>query len=818
MLPNEGLLLGARMNLLQDVRFGVRTLLKNPSFAGIAVLTLALGIGANSAIFGVVNALLLRPYLFHDLDELVLIRQAGDERAEESLITPADFLDLSRDKTLFQSAAAFRFHDFNLARAGDTESASGYAISPNLFDVVGVAPLLGRTFLPDEGTPGRDQVAVLNYGYWQRRFGADPTIIGKPVSIDGRSFTVIGIMPKDFNYPLAAEIWIPLALTPPQMADRTTRSLFALARLRPRRSLRASQAALANAGRVLGRQYPSTNSGRGFLLLRLREEQYRYTAPLFLMLQAAAFFVLLLAMGNVANLVLIRTVGRRKELAMRTALGAGTLRLVQFFAAEALILCLVAGAAATAAAGWSVTAIRNSLSRDYTKWLAGWDTMHFDGTVLGFGLVIVGILTLAFAALVAMHASRLDINHTLKEAGGTASSFGHGRLRSAFVGMQVVLALVLLVGSGLMIQGFARLQRMFNMLDPAHMLRFEVRLPERLYPEAKRAGAFQDQLLTRMSALPGVETAAVVTNPPASNVDSPTTLFSIEGRPALRPADLPSADVQKVSAAAFRIMKVPLLAGRLLTVDDGADAPPVAVISESMARRFWPTANPINQRINLGDGAFATWLTVVGVVGDTRLNWFDPQPHATIYVPYGQSPERSTAVLLRTSGDPLNLTAAVRSAIWNLDPGVAVGGSQSMADEVRDSLAPLRLISVLMLVFGGVALTLSAVGLYGVVAHSVAQRTHEFGIRVALGAELRDVAKLVLGESMKIATIALAVGAVLATVLTRIVASQMFGIIALSPLVVLGFAGILFGVAIVASYIPARRATKVDPLIALRHE
>ena len=805
-------------SLLQDLRFALRMLRKSPGFTTVAVITLALGLGANTAIFSVVNSLLVRPYPFPRLDELVVLRIATKGPGpEHTLLSAADLRDLTADRSLFQDVAWFGFHDYNLGRPGDMESASGYAVTPNLFAMVGARPVLGRLFQADESEPGRDQVAVLSYGFWQRRFGGDPKIVGSNVQIDGRECTVIGIMPPKFNYPLGSEVWTPLALSPAQGQERGTMSLFGLGRLRSGLSLAAAQARVSQDGRQLQQQFPATNAGRDFTLLRLREEQYRYTLPLFLLLQAAAAFVLLLACVNVANLVLIRVIGRQRELAVRTALGASRGRVLRFFLCESMLLSVVGGGAAAAAALWGVDAIRVSLPPGYTMWLAGWDTIAVDVRVMaltvGCVLALAGVFGLAMAA----RAGHIDVNRTLKEGGGTATSRGQNRLRAALVVVQMVLAMVLLVGAGVMVRGFLHLQDMFAAIGPEHVARYTVRLPESRFPTDLASRAFYDRLLARLQQVPGAGEAALITNPPASNVDSPTTVYTLPERPALRTAELPSADLQIVSPQTLSLLQVTMLEGRPLTAQDGPDAPPVAVISRHMAQTAWPGGSPIGHKLRLGGlNAQGPEITVVGVAGDVQLNWFDPVPHDVIYRPYAQAPRRSGAVMVRTSGDAGLLIAGIRRAMWEVDPTVAISGLRPMPLEISESLGPLRVIGALMLVFGAIALLLSTIGLYGVVAHSVAGRGQEFSIRLAVGAQRSDLLRLVLREGVRLTAIGLAAGVVLSVIAVRVLASQMYGVVALSPGMLVQLMAVLFVSALAAAYIPARRAARSEPLGALR--
>jgi len=807
--------------LLQDLRFGLRSLGKHRGFTALAVITLTLGIGANTAVFSMVNALLLRPYPFRDLERLVLILRAGNNSGSETRVAPADLMELQQQKKMFESVSAFQYKLWNITEAGETEGVVACAVQSNFFDVIGMRAALGRTLLPEEGTPGRDQVALVNHGYWKRRFGADPNVIGRTVTMNGRNYTIIGVMPADLQYPRAADFWIPLAFIPREAAEYNEQSLHLLARLRPGASIEQGQAELHGAIARLKQLYPNVYQNRDLTLLRLRDEQFALLGVPFLMLQASAIFVLLLASVNLVNLLFARLVGRQKEVAIRATLGASRARLGQLFSSETVPLALLAGAIALAGSAWSVEFIRDSINPNYTKWVAGWERIQVDERVLGFALILTALIGVLFGIGAAWRSGRLDLNDVLKQSGArNSSASGRQRLRSTLVVVQMVFATVLLVGAALMAKGFQHLTDIYQSLDPHAVLTMRISLPEQKYPDDAQVRLYYQGLLLELAAVPGVQAAGMIANAPASNVDNPKTPFMIEGRPLPPGTDPPSVDLQSVSPDYFRAVRIPLMEGRAVSDQDGPDAPRVAVISRTLARQFWGDASPIGQRIKIGKpDAAAPWIRIVGVLDDVKQNWWDNGPRPVVYLSYLQAPRRTMEFGIRTAGEPLAIASAVRGALRRVDPNVSAGeGVNTLEGSIADALAPLRILGSLMITFSTIALVLAALGVYGILAHSVAQRKQEFGIRLALGAERADLLRLVLAQACKLAGIGIAIGLPLAYVLTRVVGSLLHGIIAFNAGVFVVLAIALTGVALIAAYIPASRAFRVDPTQTLRSE
>src|SRR6266700_1605322 len=807
--------------LLQDIRHSLRMLGKSPGFTAIVVLTLALGIGANTAIFSMANALLLHPYRYHNLESLALLWESRgiDEGPDARSISPGDLADLRASSQWFDDISTYQCGDFNLSSEGRVDVAPGCRVSANFFSLLGVGPAEGRLFSVNEEQPGSDQSVILSHGFWQSRLASDLHVVGKTIRLNGRNYTVAGIMPPDFAYPVPMELWVPLALTPAEKPDRSQLSFAAIGRLKPGVTVAQTAAALNNLSRRLSELYPQTNAGRILNVLPLRKELYLYTLPLFALLQAAAVFVLLLACANLANLLFARMIARQKELAVRSALGAKQSRLARLLVAEMSLLALLGGAVAISASFSSVRILRNSISPDWTKWVPGWDGIRVDSTVLFSTILLSLLLGLVFGLAAALHLRHINLNTVLKETGRRSAGPARGRLRTGLVSAQVALALILLVCAGLTMQGFSRLAQAYQGFQPDRVLKFEVSLPKNTYPDNVKRANFVRTALRGVSSLPGVSSAALTSNLPASNVDNEKTLFTIQGRPALQASEAPAADLQTIGGDYFSVLKIPRIAGRFFSEADNATAARVAIISRTMANRFWPAADPLGQRFKLGAADSAEpWMTVVGVVGDARQNWWNPATFPVIYQPYLQSSRSSFRFVLRAASNPTGNASAARTAISQVDPEIPITELKTLETEVQDSIAIVHIMGVLMAIFGSVALLLSSIGVYGILSENVAQRTHEFGIRFALGANPRDVLRLVLRHALTVSGIGLAIGLPISFVVSRAMAAFVFGIVSVSLPVLVSLAGLLILVAIVAAYFPARRALRVDPMAALRYE
>jgi predicted permease len=637
--------------------------------------------------------------------------------------------------------------------------------------------------------------------------------------MNGKKYTVVGIMPRGFDYPVPMELWVPLSLSPAEKADRAKLSLQSLARLKPGVSVARGRSAVDSVSQRLQQEYPATNANRRTEVLQLRRELYLYTLPLFLLLQAAAVFVLLLACANLANLLFARIFGRQKEIAVRTALGAGRWRLARLFVTETLLLSCIAGGVAVAVSFWSVKVLRNSITPSWTMWVPGWDGIQVDRTVLAFTALLIAVVGFLFGLGTVLHSAQALSYATLKEAGRGPMLGSKGRLRSALVVAQVTFAMVLLVCAGLTTQAFLRLVDVYQGFQAANVLRTEIRLPEKFYPENSQVASFYDRMLRGSASLPGAGAAALVTNSPASNVDNETTFFTINGRATLKASEAQSADLQISSPDYFAVLRIPLVAGRSYTFSDNANAARAAVISRSMAARYWPKGDELGQQVKLGAAdSTEPWMTIVGVAEDVRQNWWNPTSRPTIYEPFFQSPQRSMVFLMRVSSNPEGYVSGVRDVVRGIDDQLALTGVGTLEKEITDSIAIIRIMGVLMALFGCVALALSSVGVYGVLAEGVARRIPEIGVRLALGAEPRDVMKLVLGQAVKLTGIGLAIGVPIAFAVNRAMTSLIFGIVSINLPLLAGFALLLLVVALAAAYIPARRAMRVDPMVALRYE
>jgi putative ABC transport system permease protein len=803
---------------LSTVGYAFRRLRRSPGFAVTAILTLALGIGANTAIFSTVNTLLLRPYPFPTLNRLVLIREASPNEPGEDRVAPADFLDWQSQSKACDQFAAFRFGAFNLsAEEGQTAAVEGYHVSPSLFQMIGAQPLLGRTFSADEGQQGKDMVAVISHTTWRQRFGSAADVVGKTVVLNGHNTTIVGVMPAGFHYPLGAEIWMPLTLSASDRVDRSSRKIFVLASLRGYSSLNAAESELQAIARQLARQYPATNTTRTVSLLRLREEQYSYTAPMFLLLQAAAGFLLLLACANLLNLMFAQAVTRRREIALRGALGADHFDLARLFTIESLMLALLALGIAVSVSIAAVTAIRNGMPYGMTKWIAGWSDIRVDTPVLWFAAGIALALALLFAIGSTSLGSKVNLNQALKEGSGTST--GDRRLHRALAGLvvvQVVLSVVLLAGAGSAIRSFFRLENLYRGFNPDKLLVLEISLPKQSYSESSKIIGFYENAVRQTSAISGVESASLAANLPASNVESERVRFQITGRAPLRLEEMPSADLQVVSADFAHALQIPMLRGRFISDSDGPDSPRAVVISQTMAQRFWPQGDPIGHSVKLEGNTVPA--TIVGVASDVKLNWFDPQVRSAVYVSYMQRPRNSLRLVVRSISNEATLPTAIRRQVQQIDSSVVLNEVHPMTREIADSLAPIRIIGWLMLVFGGVALSLSTLGIYAVLSHRVARRTREFGLRMAMGATSDDLLKLILRESLRLAAIGLSIGMPLAVAVNLFGASQLFGLNGLNAPMLLAFAAGILIVSGAAGYFPARRAMQCDPAEALHYE
>ena len=804
--------------LLHDLRHGWRMLTKNPAVALVAIATLAVGIGANTAIFSVADALLWKPLAFPRSDRLVMVMERRVEQQSGWIpAAPGNWLDWKARNRSFQSLSAWEYGSANLTDAGEPERLERCRVSADLFNTLGVAPTLGRTFLPGEEQMGHDQVAVLSHRLWERKFSSAPDLLGKVIHLDGRAFTVIGIMPAAFDFPQETQIWTPLALPPPVLHLRGAKMLFGIARLKPGVSVRQAYAEMDGITRALEKQYPRSNEGWRATVFPLHQFLIGDLASYSRLLLGVALFALLIACANVANLQLSRGTARVREIAVRNALGAGRRRLLQQLLTESLCLSVAGGALGLLLAVWSVDLIRTELP--LTSGIAGFQHIAVDVRTLAFALALAlgaGILS---GLAPSFQLLKRDMGDALKE-GARGAGAGRSRhlARSLLAAAEIALALVLVTGASLMVKGFAGLVGNEQYLHPESLLTMRINLPETKYHDSRQVAEFYDELLARIDRLPGMKAAAVSTAIPHSGYLPAIAGFTREGAAANGDEDVCIS--QSVSPDYFRAMDVRLRQGRGFSSHDTAGAPMVAVISESMALRFWPGQDPLGRRLRLaiGDGMVGPWLTIVGVADDVIYNSFDRTPRPALYVPQAQDPSRSTHVVMRTAGAPAALIPAVQAEVHALDPEQPVYQVETMDQLGRDQLFGLQAIGLLMSFFGGLALLLAAVGIYGVMSASVTERTHEIGVRVALGASVHAVTRHVLSRSLRITAAGVCVGLVAAFVLARALRNLIFGVSATDPMVFTVIPVVLATVALLAAYLPARRAARVDPLLALRYE
>jgi putative ABC transport system permease protein len=796
--------------LIQDMRYGWRTLLKKPGFTFVAIITLALGIGANTAIFSVINAVLLKPLPYKDGDRLVAV-WGRLKQVDQVELSPNELADYRERSRTFAQLAASERTNLNLTGSGEPVRLEGQAVTANLFPMLGIAPLLGRAFTDEEDRAGA-RVAILSYGLWQTRFGGRPDVAGQTVMLDGKPYEVIGVMPGAFQFPppvtsyKSGEIWVPRSLETETRRD--AHNLFTVGQLSPGATFAQARGEMDGISRQR-RQEDSRREG-GINLVPLQAQVGRGLRPSLLLLAGAVGFVLLIACANVANLLLASASARQKEVALRLALGASRWRIVRQLLTESLLLSLLGGGCGLLLAVWGGEAIR-ALGADQ---IPRADQVAVDGAALGFTLLLAVVTGAAFGLAPAWQATRVDLNRTLKEGGRSGSAAARQPLRNALVIAEVALSLLLLVGAGLMIKSFWRLLNVDPGFNPQRLLSIELSLAGDRYAEAAQRAAFYQQLLERLAAVPGVQAAAVVNHPPFSGRRG-IDVFKIEGRPEPQGLeDLPLADSRVISPGYFRMMGIPLLQGRDFTGADANPAPQTVIVNQAFAERFWPGENPLGRRLGNDD----EWMTVVGVVGDIRQSGLDQEAAPHVYAPYLQTPLRRSGVLLRTSGEPLSLAAAVRAQVNEIDADQPIYNIHTMEELIAGSVSGRRLNLWLLAVFAATALALAGVGIYGVISYSVTQRTQEIGIRMALGARPGDVLKMIVKQGMIPVVIGMCAGLAGARALTRVMASLLFGTSATDPLTFALIALLLGLVALVACYIPARRATRVDPMAALRYE
>jgi putative ABC transport system permease protein len=814
---------GMMETLLQDIRYGARVLAKHRGFTAVAVLTLALGIGANTAIFSVVNELLLRPLPYPDAERLVMLWEVTSKGRHQNTTSRANFLGWREQSKSFEGMAAFSDQRLSLT-GGDPEEVSVQLATPELFQVLGVEPILGRGITQEDARPGKPNVAVLSYGFWQRRFGGDPQVVGKPIALNGAPYTVVGILPAGFQWHIRkrsgtgrpAEIWTVLDMPSGEGAATRGRFLSVVARLKPDASLEQAETEMKTIEARLEQDAPKYNKGYGTEVIPLREQFVGNVRPALWLLLGAVGFVLLIACANVANLLLSRAAAREKEIALRTALGAHRLRIVRQLLTESVLLAVLGSLLGLVFAWWGIKALVAISPRD----LVNLQGVGLNFTVLAWTLAVSLLTGIVFGLAPALEATRLDLNDALKEGGkgaGGQSARSRG-LRSVLVVAEVALALVLLASAGLLLKSFVRLQKIDTGFNTENVLTMVVRLPDGKYKKDPQIVAFFRQATERISALPGVRSVGMVNFLPLYGGLGSATGFTVEGRPAPPPGQEPGTNVRVTDPGYFSAMGIPLLRGRNFTDFEASEARHVILISESMARQHFAGEDPLGKRITVEMANKPVPTEIIGIVGDVRYDSLTDEAEPTVYFPHPELPYEFMTLVIRTAGDPEEMAPAVRGELRAIDPDQPVSDVRTMNQVMADTVGRARFNTLLLGLFAGLATLLAAVGIFGVMSYSVTLRTREIGLRMALGAQPGRVLMLVLKQGLLLTLIGIVIGLAGALALTRVMSSLLFGVGATDPTTFAAIVLLLAFVSLIACYIPARRATRVDPLIALRYE
>lgn len=810
--------------LWQDLRYGARMLAKNRGFAAMAIFTLSLGIGANSAIFSVINGVLLRPFSFSDPGRLVVVwERCLKQGLPRMVVSPPNFADWRAQNHVFQDMAAYRQQDFNLVGGGDPERVRGLRVSATMFSMLGVRPVLGRDFQPDEDQPGAPAAVIISYGFWQRRFGGNPAVIGQSITLGSENAAIIGVMPPGFDFPppiafrgearpVKVELWTQLRYGL-EMNQRSAHNLYALARLKQGVSLEQAESDLKNISERLARDFPSSNDGWDAFLAPLHEQVVGDVKTALLVLPAAVLFVLLIACANVANLLLVRATGRQRELAIRSALGAGRSRLIGQMLVESALLSLLGGALGLALAAGALKLIAALAPQNIYRL----DAVSLDGSVVVFTLLVSLATAALFGLVPAWQTSRINLAPALKDgSGGASDSASRHQLRNLLVVVEVALALVLLTGAGLLVRSFIRLQAAPTGFQAERLIAMTINLPRASYPDRPSRLAFIERLMPKLAAAPMLQSVAFSHNLPL-DVGLQGTEFKVESQP-VPPDHKPHTHVSIVSPGYFQTMGIPLLRGRDFAASDNADAPGVVIINSHLAERYFSGQDAVGKRLEMG---FRTGvpLQIIGVAVDVRHDTLQADLYPGMYLPYAQYyGSLPLILLLRSASDPGTVASAVRQQVRELDAQLPVYDVKTMNQALDTAVARPRFMTFLLAVFATVAALLAAVGIYGVMSYAVAQHTREIGIRMALGAQPPDILKLVVGQGLILVLIGVSIGVVAAFALTRLMTSLLFGVTATDPLTFVGVSVALIAVAITACYLPARRAMKVDPMVALRCE
>jgi predicted permease len=804
----------------QDFLYGVRMVRESPGFTAVAVLTLALGIGANTAIFSIVDAVLLRSFPYPDANQLVVMFDVPLKRPDTlSGISYRDFRECREQNNVLSEMAGNTFHDLTLTGAGEPSIVNTADVTPEIFSLLHATPLAGRTLVAEDGKPGAAAVAVVSESLWRNRFGADPGLIGQSIALDMRSFTVVGILPASFRYPDGAprqDVWISVMQDPlfgPLTARPGVRLLRVIGRLKPGVSLAKAQAEMNTVGARLAKEYPAEDSGLTIRVKPYREVVVGNVKPALVILLSAVGLLLLMACANVANLLLSQATSRGREIAVRIALGASRGRIVRQLLTESALLGLLGGLAGVILAAGAVRILQPFLPPEVVQI----SSIHVDGRVLVFALGLSVAATLGFGLAPALLATASNLQASIKEGGERTGQRGGRRVRNFLAVAEISLAMVLLVGGGLLIRSFALVTSVNPGFDPKNVIEAEISLPQFQYSTPQQWRAFADELLVRLHGQAGMQDSALAAPLPMDRQGQASFAFTIVGNAPLPPGETTTADYSTVSPDYFRVMRIPLRRGRFFSGQDSGANPNVAIISEALARRYFPDQDPIGREMRFGfppNGNVAR--KIVGIAGDVRDVTLSQEPGPMMYVPFAQAPLYGGEVVVRSSLSASSVAAAIRQTVHSIDKDLPVTDVESFPDALGHSIARERFRTFLLGSFSALALVLAAVGIFGVISYSAVQRTHEIGIRVALGAQRRDVFRLILGEGTKLALVGLGLGAALAFLATRLMASLLYGVSATDPATFGAVAMLLLGVAATACYIPARRAMRVDPMAALR--
>lgn len=798
--------------LLQDLRYSARLLLKKPSYTVAILIVLALGIGANTTIFSFVNAFLLHVLPYEHPDQLVRLYSVSPDKVTKTFaVSYPDFEDWKNRNEVFQQLAVWARGNANLTEAGDPERFDSGLVTSNFFQMLGISPIHGRVFVPEDEQAGSNQVVVLNHALWQSRFGGDPGIVGKSVMLDGNLFTVVGILPRDFEFISKVDFWMPVSLVgQTALQDRGRHFISVLGRLKPGMSLGRAKSEMDGIANQLSEEYSKTNAGYGVNIVSLYGELTSSIRAPLLLLFGAALFVLLIACVNVANLQLVRALSRQKEIAIRIALGATRGRLIRQLLTESMLLSLLGGALGLVLAVLGKGALLKLTPPNRLMGLGG---VNLDWRVLAFTFAISLVTGVIFGLSPAMRASRPDLNESLKEGGRDSSADTHGnRLRSLLVVFEIALASMLAISGGLMLQSFSRLQNIDPGFNADNVLTMQISLPSSKYAKPYQISGFYQQLLQNIQAKPEVVAAGATNNIPLSGGTSYTKII-IEGRPT-QPEEAPMSYAQIVTPNYFQAMEIPFLTGRDFNEQDKDY---VMIVSETAARAFWPNDDPVGKRVRFG-GATGDWTTVIGVVGNVKSLGLETAPRPHMYLPLGDNTFRGGTVVARFNTDPKRMISAMQGSVWALDRNQPISNIRTMEQVVSESVAQPRFTAIILAIFAVVALVLAVVGIHGVMAYSVIQRTREIGIRMALGAQPRDILKLILGQGLIIVAIGITIGVAASFALSPVLSSMLFGIKA-TNIATFIYAALLMAVAaLMACYFPTRKATTVDPLVAMRYE